>query len=139
MLGVIRFFLASCVIYFHLANQTPDLGLYAVNCFYVISGYLITLILHSTYNFELSRFALNRFLRLYPTYWFACFVGFIIISTSQAPTIFHPSYGISYSFDEILSKEGANKQVISSQVDSLIKISRIWADFFPSNTSNQPI
>ncbi|MCK3591296.1 hypothetical protein MZI14_13585, partial [Escherichia coli] len=32
-------------------------------------------------------------------------------------------------------KEGANKQVISSQVDSLIKISRIWANFFPANTS----
>ena len=39
----------------------------------------------------------------------------------------------------ISSKEGANKQVISSQADSLIKISRIWADFFPANTSNQPI
>ncbi|PPW68404.1 ABC transporter [Escherichia coli] len=38
-----------------------------------------------------------------------------------------------------LVREGANKQVISSQVDSLIKISRIWADFFPANTSNQPI
>ncbi|OKK73847.1 ABC transporter, partial [Klebsiella pneumoniae] len=25
--------------------------------------------------------------------------------------------------------EGANKQVISSQADSRIKISRIWADF----------
>ncbi|AUZ72551.1 ABC transporter [Citrobacter freundii complex sp. CFNIH6] len=37
------------------------------------------------------------------------------------------------------SREGANKQVISSQADSLIKISRIWADFFPANTSNQPI
>ncbi|EMB6779543.1 hypothetical protein VAC05_004733, partial [Escherichia coli] len=36
------------------------------------------------------------------------------------------------------AKEGANKQVISSQADSLIKISRIWADFFPANTSNQP-
>ncbi|OZL18675.1 ABC transporter [Klebsiella pneumoniae] len=36
-------------------------------------------------------------------------------------------------------KESANKQVISSQADSLIKISRIWADFFPANTSNQPI
>ncbi|WP_130053514.1 PTS transporter subunit EIIC, partial [Escherichia coli] len=35
-------------------------------------------------------------------------------------------------------REGANKQVISSQVDSLIKISRIWANFFPANTSNQP-
>ncbi|MEE2393505.1 hypothetical protein PRA93_21950, partial [Klebsiella pneumoniae] len=30
---------------------------------------------------------------------------------------------------EIFFKEGANKQVISSQADSLIKISRIWADF----------
>ncbi len=38
-----------------------------------------------------------------------------------------------------IPKEGANKQVISSQADSLIKISRIWADFFPANTSNQPI
>ncbi len=37
------------------------------------------------------------------------------------------------------SREGANKQVISSQADSLIKISRSWADFFPANTSNQPI
>ncbi|PKT06557.1 ABC transporter, partial [Klebsiella pneumoniae] len=30
---------------------------------------------------------------------------------------------------EDFTKEGANKQVISSQADSLIKISRIWADF----------
>ena len=41
--------------------------------------------------------------------------------------------------DKTTSREGANKQVISSQADSLIKISRIWADFFPANTSNQPI
>ena len=43
-----------------------------------------------------------------------------------------------YSRD-YFAREGANKQVISSQADSLIKISRIWADFFPANTSNQPI
>lgn len=43
-----------------------------------------------------------------------------------------------FGIDDTL-KEGANKQVISSQADSLIKISRIWADFFPANTSNQPI
>ena len=42
-------------------------------------------------------------------------------------------------FHTVRLKEGANKQVISSQADSLIKISRIWADFFPANTSNQPI
>jgi len=50
-------------------------------------------------------------------------------------------YGNWANFYEIAetTKEGANKQVISSQADSLIKISRIWADFFPANTSNQPI
>ncbi|WP_303628888.1 antiterminator Q family protein, partial [Escherichia coli] len=35
--------------------------------------------------------------------------------------------------DGLIIREGANKQVISSQADSLIKISRIWADFFPAN------
>nr|WP_281086971.1 hypothetical protein [Klebsiella pneumoniae] len=43
------------------------------------------------------------------------------------------------ALDAQKAMEGANKQVISSQADSLIKISRIWADFFPANTSNQPI
>lgn len=48
--------------------------------------------------------------------------------------------GGNFKFEGVtISKEGANKQVISSQADSLIKISRIWADFFPANTSNQPI
>ncbi|HGU5826564.1 SDR family NAD(P)-dependent oxidoreductase, partial [Escherichia coli] len=51
--------------------------------------------------------------------------------------------GVRYSLENphayADAKEGANKQVISSQADSLIKISRIWADFFPANTSNQPI
>ncbi|MCQ0272402.1 hypothetical protein, partial [Escherichia coli] len=39
-----------------------------------------------------------------------------------------------YRTDDFILREGANKQVISSQADSLIKISRIWADFFPANT-----
>jgi len=47
--------------------------------------------------------------------------------------------GMVCSHEWVTFREGANKQVISSQADSLIKISRIWADFFPANTSNQPI
>ena len=39
----------------------------------------------------------------------------------------------SVIYDGTQPKEGANKQVISSQADSLIKISRIWADFFPAD------
>ncbi|MDF7688100.1 IS200/IS605 family transposase [Escherichia coli] len=64
-----------------------------------------------------------------------------------SPGYFVSSCILTYQLDLIttisvpnrISKEGANKQVISSQADSLIKISRIWADFFPANTSNQPI
>ncbi len=49
------------------------------------------------------------------------------------------NFMINSKYQTTRTKEGANKQVISSQADSLIKISRIWADFFPANTSNQPI
>ncbi|MCH0801424.1 hypothetical protein, partial [Klebsiella pneumoniae] len=40
-------------------------------------------------------------------------------------TLKHQIFGQT---DLELLREGANKQVISSQADSLIKISRIWAD-----------
>ncbi|WP_117052920.1 TIR domain-containing protein, partial [Klebsiella pneumoniae] len=43
-------------------------------------------------------------------------------------------YALWVSWADFTAREGANKQVISSQADSLIKISRIWADFFPANT-----
>ncbi|WP_410015797.1 acyltransferase family protein [Sodalis sp. C49] len=103
MLGIIRFFLASCVILFHLSAKTPGLGLYAVNCFYVISGYLITLILNRTYKFKFTPFAINRFLRLFPTYWFACITSIICIYFVNNPTAFHSSYGLHFSFQEIIS------------------------------------
>ncbi len=58
--------------------------------------------------------------------------------TEPVAISFAAAYAAQY-LDQPCTKEGANKQVISSQADSLIKISRIWADFFPANTSNQPI
>lgn len=67
-----------------------------------------------------------------------CSLSVIIIGCASA-------YAVEFNKDLIEAedrenvKEDANKQVISSQADSLIKISRIWADFFPANTSNQPI
>ena len=39
-------------------------------------------------------------------------------------------HNVFFGHVDLTIKEGANKQVISSQADSLIKISRIWADFF---------
>lgn len=67
--------------------------------------------------------------------------GVLKASEHPQPNFGFPVQSSSDSCDTtyVKAREGANKQVISSQADSLIKISRIWADFFPANTSNQPI
>ncbi|MDZ2024698.1 CSS-motif domain-containing protein, partial [Klebsiella pneumoniae] len=55
-----------------------------------------------------------------------------LCSADHQRYLLHIVRGLLYVEDLIYAKEGANKQVISSQADSLIKISRIWADFFPA-------
>jgi peptidoglycan/LPS O-acetylase OafA/YrhL len=46
----------------------PNIGMLSVNYFYVISGFLITMVLNEVYKFNLIPFAKNRALRLYPAY-----------------------------------------------------------------------
>ncbi len=68
------------------------------------------------------------------------FAGLLItVNQGWAANATAPVKVSNYIIPSVFAKESANKQVISSQADSLIKISRIWADFFPANTSNQPI
>lgn len=65
-------------------------GIYAVFCFYVISGYLMTLILNNVYGFELKglvKFIINRALRIYPSYliilFFSALTAFFIPDIAQ--------------------------------------------------------
>lgn len=70
MFGTLRTILAIMVLVGHLTDQW-QIGTYAVFAFYIISGYLMTLIMHESYGYNLSgriSFAINRFLRLYPIY-----------------------------------------------------------------------
>jgi peptidoglycan/LPS O-acetylase OafA/YrhL len=70
MLGTYRFILASIVIIGHLWIRTPGMH-YAVGSFYIISGFLMTAILHERYGFApkgLGKYFANRALRIYPTY-----------------------------------------------------------------------
>lgn len=72
MLGVLRVVLALMVMAKHLFWHVGPLGSYPVFGFYLISGYLMTLTLHQSYGYSARgrwRFAVNRFLRLYPLYW----------------------------------------------------------------------
>lgn len=71
MFGIYRTVLALAVVVHHLL-VFPVIGHYAVQGFFVLSGYLMTLIMHNTYHYSpkgVALFAINRFLRLFPTYW----------------------------------------------------------------------
>lgn len=71
MFGVWRTFLAVCVVAQHL-GRVPWIGQFAVFGFYMLSGFLMTLVLKDRYGYDdrgLARFAGNRFLRLFPMYW----------------------------------------------------------------------
>ena len=81
MFGAFRLYLALLVIAQHLLG-VPDVGAYAVFSFFVLSGFLMTAIMHETYGYDRGgrwRYAQNRFLRLYPNYWIAIAISVAVI------------------------------------------------------------
>ncbi|MBD9392868.1 acyltransferase [Acidovorax sp. ACV01] len=105
MLGSLRFLLALFVVIAHLTGGMPFFshwGGFAVFGFYMISGYLITLILNETYHFRLSAFALNRFLRLFPIYYIVAIVTAFIIAFSNNASEFHPAWKLQTRWIDIL-------------------------------------
>lgn len=81
MFGTFRTVLASFVVIGHLFGPY-QLGSYAVFGFYVLSGFLMTKIMHETYGFTFTgkkRYLVNRFLRIYPTYWFAILLSLLLL------------------------------------------------------------
>lgn len=91
-MGITRFFLSLCVVVFHLTAIVPNVGLFAVNFFYVISGFLMTLVLQEAYQFDGKRFATNRFLRLYPSYAIIAVCALIVFAVYPSYPTFHPSW-----------------------------------------------
>ena len=81
MFGTYRTLLAVMVIFLHLGGM-PVIGSYAVFGFYILSGYLMTFIMQKNYGYTkrgIAKYALNRFLRIYPIYWASCIFTLILI------------------------------------------------------------
>ncbi len=81
MFGTYRVLLATLVVLLHYAN-VPFIGQYAVFGFFILSGYLMTFIMQNNYGYSakgIAGYALNRFLRIYPLYWFSCCVAALIL------------------------------------------------------------
>ena len=84
MFGTYRTLLALTVVFVHFSQIAELSGLYAVFGFFVLSGYLMTLIMSESYGYTrkgIAAFTVNRFLRIFPIYWFALLiaVGILLI------------------------------------------------------------
>lgn len=77
--GTCRLILASLVAASHLwDDMLHGYAAYAVWAFFVLSGFLMTLVLTTRYGFDgkgLRAYAFNRFMRIYPLYWLAAAMG----------------------------------------------------------------
>lgn len=81
MFGTYRTVLAVMVVLLHLGG-VQVIGAYAVFGFYILSGYLMTLIMQRNYGYTrggVARYAMNRFLRIYPIYWLSCIFSILLI------------------------------------------------------------
>lgn len=99
MLGLLRFALALCVVIAHLPEMVffSHWGVFAVFGFYLVSGYLMTIILQETYQFQFHAFAINRFLRLFPIYYVVALASYgLILMMPEASASFHPMWKIRY-------------------------------------------
>lgn len=81
--GAVRLTLASFVAASHLwVDMTQGYAAYAVWAFFVLSGFLMTLILTTKYGFDgpgLRSYAFNRFMRIFPLYWIAVAMGLLTL------------------------------------------------------------
>jgi peptidoglycan/LPS O-acetylase OafA/YrhL len=89
-LGALRLFLALVVVVNHVwAPAENMLGFQAVVSFYILSGYLMTKVLHEVYGTDgdgVVRFLANRALRVFPPYWL--FAGITLLLVMALPPSF---------------------------------------------------
>lgn len=88
MFGFYRLYLAVVVALYHYYDL-PSVGMWAVVSFFVLSGFLMTTIMNESYGYTgagVRRYAVNRWLRLYPSYYFVAIVSvgvFMLIPTDS--------------------------------------------------------
>lgn len=96
MFGILRTLLAINVVLLHIFN-VPTLGNYSVSFFFLLSGFLMTLIMHETYGYSFKGFKIfwvNRILRLYPIYLSILIITIVLIFIFPEITVRHSAIKI---------------------------------------------
>lgn len=91
MFGTFRTILAALVVLQHF-SPARLVGSMAVFAFFTLSGFLMTMLMDTTYRGRPEAFALNRFLRLYPHYWLAMAITAVLLLAGVAGS--HPFIGL---------------------------------------------
>ena len=133
MLGFFRYFLALSVAISHLFSEsTYWQGSYAVFCFYLISGYLMTYILTVVYvgRQGVKSYLLNRLLRIYPVY-------FVVLALSLLVAMLFPAVqteptGAGLKFSQVMTIPQSAGEWFSNITlmypwDSHLQISQAWS------------
>jgi peptidoglycan/LPS O-acetylase OafA/YrhL len=107
MFGIYRFVLALNVMLFHIL-ALPTIGPLAVYSFFILSGFLMTTIMHKSYGYSkkgMKNYCINRFLRLYPTYWFlvSIIILIILLVGAEFAATSHSKMQIPQNFGEWLA------------------------------------
>jgi len=107
-MGLIRILLAIAVLIGHIGAHTKIVGGdIAVEAFYIISGFYMSLILNEKYvgaNNSYKLFITNRFLRIFPVYWIVLImvVGYSLVSfllqQPETPLHFYQQYAGQLGF-----------------------------------------
>lgn len=106
-LSVLRFCLALMVMAEHLtAALPPQTGRVAVEAFFCISGFLITMVAGGRYAGRPAAFLANRFLRIFPTYWACLFLGLAVVTAIPTATALHPSLHLPVTAADWLANIG---------------------------------
>lgn len=107
MFGLLRTILAINVVAYHIL-KVPAIGPYAVYSFFILSGFLMTMIMQTTYGytfFGFKNYISNRLLRLFPIYWILMLVTFLMLYFigSEIAQEFHHSLRIPSSWQELIA------------------------------------
>ena len=110
-LDLLRFLAAASVLVYHYTFRAHAEGHYSpvafpgldritrygwlgVELFFIISGYVV---LMSAYNKSIRQFFISRVTRLYPAYWVACTLTFLVVSWfgPRAPELGWPNFSVT--------------------------------------------
>lgn len=101
-MGILRLYLAIAVVNEHFGFVNPRLFIsadLAVECFFVISGFYMTMMIKKHYGSKLRFYYANRFLRVWPVYFTVLFgsVSLFLLVTVSAGNL--PTNALPNAFD----------------------------------------